>query len=139
MEHLRTSNGSLSAFWVSYMDIVGDILLGLLCACREGNWQLYLSAIHEMIPWCFAYDRLNYARYLPPYFAEMSNLPTTFPEVYKHFQSGGFSVQLASDNPFGRIPVDQITEMTVNRHTNYRRDKDVQSKVRCSEQILSDC
>ena len=30
---------------------------------------------------------------------------------------GQFSVQLAGDNPFGRLPVDQTTEVTVNKDT----------------------
>lgn len=63
---LRTGNGDLSAFWVSYLDVV-DIFQGHLRASREGDWKLHLASIRAMIPWCFAYDRLNYARYLPVY------------------------------------------------------------------------
>ena len=70
-----------------------------------------------MIPWCFAYDRLNYARYLPAYYAEMTNLAASRPEIYQAFRDGNFSVQLTESNPFGRIPVDQTTEVTVNRDT----------------------
>ncbi|KAL8580891.1 hypothetical protein ACOMHN_039591 [Nucella lapillus] len=70
-----------------------------------------------MIPWCFAYDRLNYARYLPAYYAQMTNLAASQPEIYKAFKDGNFSVQLTESNPFGRIPVDQTTEVTVNRDT----------------------
>ena len=54
---------SLSAFWMSYVDMT-EIMLGLIRASREGNWLLHLAAIREMIPWCFAYDKVNYARYL---------------------------------------------------------------------------
>ena len=117
LDHLRNANGNLSSFWMSYIDMVGDILLGLLRASREGNWQLHLCAIRKLIPWCFAYDRLNYARYLPAYFAQMTNLQTDHPQVYEHFANGGFSVQLAADNPFARILVDQTTEVTVNKDT----------------------
>ena len=70
-----------------------------------------------MIPWCFAYDRLNYARYLSAYYAHMINLQTDHPQIYQHISNGGFSVQLADDNPFGRIPVDQATQVTVNKDT----------------------
>lgn len=68
-----------------------------------------------MIPWCFAYDRINYARYLPYYYAQMSQLPSTHPDVYTEFMEGRFSVQLGSANPFGRIPVDQAIEEKVNK------------------------
>lgn len=46
----------------------------------------------------------------------MTNLPNTNPDVYETFQNRNFSVQL-SDNPFGRVPVDQTTEVTVNKDT----------------------
>ena len=64
LDFLRHNNGKLSTFWISYFDLV-EILLGLLRALREGNWALHLSSIRQMIPWCFAYDNLNYARYFP--------------------------------------------------------------------------
>ena len=67
-----------------------------------------------MIAWCSAYDKVNYARYLSAYFAEMTNLPEKNPGVYEAFKTGQFSVQMSS---FGRIPVDQTTEVTVNKDT----------------------
>lgn len=49
----------------------------------------------------------------------MTNLSEEKPKVYEAFQAqpGEFSVQLSSSNPFGRIPVDQTTEVTVNKDT----------------------
>lgn len=102
---------------MSYIQLVGDVLLGLIQASREGNWQLHLFAIRQMIPWCFAYDKMNYARYLPAYYAQMTTLEVDHPEVYQSFMEGQFSVQLAGDNPFGRLPVDQTTAVTVNKDT----------------------
>eukprot|EP00745_Piridium_sociabile_P027749 TRINITY_DN44663_c0_g1_i3.p1 TRINITY_DN44663_c0_g1~~TRINITY_DN44663_c0_g1_i3.p1 ORF type:complete len:1606 (-),score=395.32 TRINITY_DN44663_c0_g1_i3:590-5317(-) len=116
LQFLRSGNDGLSAFWMSYLDMV-EILLGLIRASREGDWHLHLASIRAMIPWCFAYDRLNYARYLPYYYAQMSKLPITHPDVYSEFMHGGFSVQLGPTNPFGRIPVDQTIEETVNKDT----------------------
>lgn len=80
----------LSTFWMSYLDFMETIVLGLLCASREGNWYLYLYAIKSMIPWCFTYDKINYARYLTPYLAQMTNLSEKNPEVLNKFMSGGF-------------------------------------------------
>lgn len=94
-----------------------EILLGLFRASRERDWILHLASIRAMIPWCFSYDRINYARYLPYYYAQMSQLPSTHPDVFKEFMEGGFSVQMGSTNPFGRIPVDQAIEETVNKDT----------------------
>ena len=70
-----------------------------------------------MIPWCFAHDNLNYARYLSAYVSEMSHLEEEQPEAFKYLKSGGFSVQIGEDNPFGKVPVDQACEETVNKDT----------------------
>ena len=70
-----------------------------------------------MIPWCFAYDHVNYGRYLASYLSEMSHLEKEHPDVLAYWRSGGFSVQIGPMNPFGRIPVDQTCEETVNRDT----------------------
>lgn len=70
-----------------------------------------------MIPWCFAYDKVNYAWFLTYYYATMSRLPIEHPEVHAHIMQGGFSVQIGSQNSFGRIPVDQTIEETVNKDT----------------------
>ena len=64
MEFLRYNNGKLYEFWLSYLDMV-EILPGLLRASGEGNWELHISSVRNMIPWCFAYNNLNYARYSP--------------------------------------------------------------------------
>ena len=117
LQYLKSENGDLCAFWMSYIEVVGDVLLGLIRASREGNWQLHHFAIRQMIPWWFAYDKVNYARYLPVYYAQMKSLQSNHPEVYHRFMEGHFSVQLAEESPFGRIPVDQTTEVTVNKDT----------------------
>lgn len=116
LDYLRNNNGKLSSFWMSYIDLV-DILLNMVRASREGHWELHLSAIEQMIPWCFAYDNVNYARYLPAYLSEMTHLEETHPEAHEFLKSGGFSVQIGDQNPFGRVPVDQTCEETVNKDT----------------------
>jgi len=103
LSHLRCDNGELSAYWMSYIDLVENVVLR---GSHEGNWDLHLNAIRSLIPWCFAYDKINYARYLTVYYAEMVSLPENKPDVYQAFSAGQFSVQLSGLNPFGRIPVD---------------------------------
>ena len=43
---LKNDNGSLSAFWISYQDMV-EVVLGLLWATREGDWLLHLASIRH--------------------------------------------------------------------------------------------
>jgi len=47
----------------------------------------------------------------------MSHLPAEHPDTLEYLRSGGFSVQIAEDNPSGRIAVDQTCEETVNKYT----------------------
>ena len=116
--HLRHSNGKLSKFWMSYVDMI-ELLLELIRATREGNWSMHLSSLRGIVPWCFAYDNINYARYLSTYLSRMSHLPEEHPDAFKYVSSGELSVQLSNSNPFGRIPVDQTWEWeeTVNKNT----------------------
>jgi len=44
------------------------------------------------------------------------------PEAFKYLRSGGFSVQIGEGNPFGKVPVDQACEETVNRETHMAGD-----------------
>ena len=53
----------LTALWTFYLDMT-DITLGLLCAAREEDWLPHLASIRTMIPWCFAYYKVNYAHFL---------------------------------------------------------------------------
>ena len=103
----RNERGPLSALWVSFLDMV-EILLNLIRSFREGDWHLHLQAVRAMLPWCFAYDHVNYARYASFYYAQMSVLAETHPDVYNHFLNGGFAVQRGAINPFGKQPVDQV-------------------------------
>ena len=116
-QHIRNGEGGdLAAFWMSYVDMV-DFVLGLIRAAREGNWDLHLQSVRAMIPWLFAYDRVNYAWYLPYYYASMTRLDITPPGVSEEFRQGRFSVQLWTSNPFAKIPADQAIEETINRDT----------------------
>lgn len=63
-----------------------------------------------MIPWCFAYDHINYARYLSAYLFEMTHLKEALPDAYEYLKTGGFSVQISDHNPFGRVPLEQDTQ-----------------------------
>ena len=82
---------------------MAEIMLGLIRASREDNCVLHLAAIRQMIPCCFAYDKVNYAQFLTYYYATVFQLPIKHPEVHAHFIQGGFSVQIGSQNPSRRL------------------------------------
>ena len=45
----------------------------------------------------------------------MSHLEEENPEAFKYLKSGGLSVQIGEGNLFGKVPVDQACEETVNK------------------------
>ncbi len=110
----RIDNGPMKQFWSSYLNMV-SLLLQFIRATREGNWSLHLACIGQIIPYMFALDNVNYARYLPVYWAQMTALPNTHPEAYRHFADGEFAVQRSKNGGFSQVAVDQTIEQTLNR------------------------
>ena len=111
---IKEKGTDLARFWLSYLELC-ELMLNLIYATRTGSWELYLSCVEEVIPWTFAYDRQNYARYLVPFLNDMRGLSVTMSEVYRAFKDGQFSVQMSKDNPFGRNEADKTIENTINR------------------------
>ena len=74
----RCENDLVFSFWSSFIEMV-QLLLLFLCGTRANDWDLHLSAIRSMLPWFFAYDRVNYQRYLSAYWLEMNLLDFTHP------------------------------------------------------------
>jgi len=92
-----------------------EILLLFIRATCEGLWNLHLAVQHDMLPWYFAYDRVNYARYLPAYMAEMENLHITHPFVHESCESGNFVAQRQTYQAFSQVAHDQLIEQSMNR------------------------
>lgn len=110
----QTFEGQRKWSWFSYLELI-ELSLNLIYATRTGDWELYLSCIEEVIPWAFAYDRQNYARYLIPYVNDMRKLPSSKSNVHEAFVNGEFSVQIGKSNPFVCIEADKAIETTINR------------------------
>ena len=70
-----------------------DLFWNFVHATQIGDWTLHLQSAAEMVPWYFAYDHLNYARYLPVYIYDMLALPDKHPSVAEHIAAGDFVVQ----------------------------------------------
>ena len=84
-------------------------------ASREGDGSLHLSATHDFIPLCFAYDRQNYAQHLSRYYAEKTK--PEHPQIHAYSKRDGFPVQIGTRNLLGRIPVYQAVEESINKDT----------------------
>ena len=110
------NKGPTATFWESYLSLVA-LLLDFVRSTREGNWDLHKACLVQMLPWMFAYDHINYARYLTIYAWDMIQLPSTHPVANENMQSGEFAVQRVVGTSFSQVPVDQTIEQTVNRHS----------------------
>ena len=94
------------------------MLLNTIYATRAGNWFLLLECYRDMMPYTFPYDHLNYAKYLPPMLAELTELEEKYPGVYTESIAGNFSAQMTSKYTFGHIEMDKVIEVTINKDTN---------------------
>ena len=70
---------------------------------------MYIQSLLKVIPWLFAFDHVNYARWLSVHISDMVNLQTTHPEVYCEFLKGHFAVHKTS-NIFSAMAIDQCHE-----------------------------
>ena len=43
---------------------------------REGNFPLYVETLEALVPWFFALDHTNYARWVPVHIRDMKSLPS---------------------------------------------------------------
>ncbi|MES9879525.1 MAG: hypothetical protein ABW185_01435 [Sedimenticola sp.] len=100
-------------FWTSYLDMTST-LLQFIRAERDGMWTLHLSAVAQMIPYMFAYDRNKYSRWASVYLADMNMLESTAPQVYREFQAGNHPVK-RSLQKFNQVWTDLALEQSVNK------------------------
>jgi hypothetical protein len=103
----------LFAFWEEYGTMV-NILLQFIKAERTGDWNLHLAATANMLPYFFAMDRQNYARWLPVYLAEMNQLYDKHPEVHQQFVDGNHAVSRSDNQPFSQVWTDMALEQSIN-------------------------
>ena len=81
---------------------------------RNANWKLHLSVLSEMIPYFFAYDRLNYSKWSVVYLSEMQMLETQAPEVYEEFMKGHHPVNRSNNTTFNEVWTDMALEQSEN-------------------------
>jgi len=93
-------------FWdtILRMEILGLIFVR---AHREKKFSLYVESLKNVVPWFFAFDHHNYARWIPVHIRDMESLPTS---VYEQFEERGHWVVQKTTNRFSAMPIDQCHE-----------------------------
>lgn len=114
----RCKENPTYCFWNSYLEMV-FVALAFIRASRTSDFQLHVSSLRRMLPWFFAYDRTNYARYGTAYWLEMSSLPHTHPWIHDQILAarGCWTYQRQAETGFNGMAGDQAIETTVNKES----------------------
>ena len=95
-------------YWSDALDLQLHCLQ-LVRALREADFSLYVKAIKLILPWMFALDHPNYARWLSVHYRDMCGLSTKHPDVYTQFMNGNFVVH-KTKSLFSAIALDHAHE-----------------------------
>ena len=95
-------------FWelVLSMELV---VFSLVRSFREANFDLYCQALAALMPFFFANNNVNYARWLSIHLRDMISLEQTHPQVFNEFQLGKFVVHKTL-REFSGMAIDQAHE-----------------------------
>lgn len=74
---------------------------------REANFTLYVESLKALVPWFFALDHYNYARWIPVHIRDMETLPQS---ILEEFENHGHWVVHKTQSRFSSIPIDQAHE-----------------------------
>ena len=105
-EQLMKKRSPTFLFWDIVMKYEMLILL-LVRAHRERNFDLFLAALELITPLFFSLDHVNYARWIPIHVRDMKSLPSN---IMKEFKDHGHWVLSKTGNRFSSIPLDQVHE-----------------------------
>ena len=87
----------LQKFWMSFLQMV-KLLLNTIYSIRYGDWKLLLQCITRILPYTFAFDHINYVRYLSVELRDKLLLPNDFPDVYENFLRRKFAAPLTENS-----------------------------------------
>ena len=79
------------------------------CILTTAPSQVYIESMVELMPWFFALDHTNYARWLSVHIRDMLSLSQTHPDVYDSFCAGAF-VAHKTHKAFSAMALDQAHE-----------------------------
>lgn len=85
------------------------IILQFVRSIRKGDFTLYVDSLRRLVPWFFALDHINYARWLSVHIRDLANLGKMHPKLLEHFNAGLF-VARTSNRPFSGMALDQAHE-----------------------------
>ena len=104
----RTKEESPSIqYWSTVIDLE-VILFMFVRSLRESDFHSYIDVLEEMMPWFFALDHINYARWMTVAINDYRSLDSES-SLYKEFVKGKFTVS-KTQRKFSAIGEDQAHE-----------------------------
>lgn len=85
------------------------VILTLIRSFREGDFELYRKSLAELLPYFFANNNINYARWLTIHLRDMMSIEANHPEVAEELKKGKFVVH-KSEREFSGLAIDQAHE-----------------------------
>ena len=85
------------------------LLFEYMKSVRLGDFDFYMSSLHQFAPWIFILDHHSYSRWLPVHIWDMLLLKERHPREYAEFQKGHFVVHKTSCQ-FSAISLDHYHE-----------------------------
>ena len=85
-------------------------LLLFISSIRDKNFNLYILAIEQLLPWLFSLDHYNYTRWLSVHLYDMKTRQNSNPEVFHVFTNDGSFAVSRTSNPFSSMGIDQCHE-----------------------------
>lgn len=85
------------------------LVLSFIRSYREADFKLYTESLSALIPFFFALDHMNYARWLPIHLRDMLSLESCHPRIFAEFSNGNFAVR-KTESRFSCIAIDQAHE-----------------------------
>ena len=102
-------------YWLSFLEM-SDVLIQNVHACHVCDLDEYLSSSHDMLPGLLAYNNHDYGKWLPDYWAMISNLPD---ERKKYFST--HFAQSMTGLPYSCQPMDLWIETTMNLNSKLKQ------------------
>ena len=111
LEKCYASIGSMpmTEYWLSFMYMV-EILIMNIHSIKLRNWEHFKNSLRLMIPWLQIYGKIHYGKWLPNFWADISNLSEEIdqymPSIFAHSITG---------KPYSSLLTDLWIEMMMNK------------------------
>ena len=83
-------------FWYTLLELQ-CLMLMFVRSLQNGNFEVFVEVLDQILPWIFSFNHTRYARWLPVYVQTRQKLTDQHPEVYEEFKKGRFTVKKYSD------------------------------------------